>query len=444
MLLLNGHIHWGILHQSNFMKIKRIYHFSQWLSILQFTFLCIVLISCTSPKNSSDKPFRTGVLAPNLLLDESVFPARWLAQACEPQCDRDERSGHALRNFYIEGSSTDSDQEVSYIGKEEDASAAFQRRAGPKGRNVLHIPNIEYLPPPQIAYRSPIADEQSLVCGVSDNIPECYSVLRYGNYLIEWRFELAKWLWIESEEGLQLEEVEAILREMDLLVATEFDLPTSALEVTVSPNNNSIPFPLALTPPHTIPDLIEALSHDDLRMRVDATYALIPYESQAKDATPKIIDNLKYLGNLKYEEVVLVSEIDLRYASIRAIMAIDSGTREAIPPLLEIIQYNPFLRGHLKIWEHGTLMSDYGHLRSEAADALAKIGDSYLIPELIEILYVEDEEGIALNGIALAVGELAGEDFSWLENEQYYINGVPQTASKAIDWWEREGQYQDW
>ncbi|MCL4871886.1 MAG: hypothetical protein KJ063_23250 [Anaerolineae bacterium] len=80
-----------------------------------------------------------------------------------------------------------------------------------------------FQPPPEISYRSPIADEQYLGCGV-DVVPGCRAGLRYGQYFIYFYFDIDG----GKGDGLQIEEVEPILRAMDERASLLLGIPLEA------------------------------------------------------------------------------------------------------------------------------------------------------------------------------------------------------------------------
>jgi hypothetical protein len=99
----------------------------------------------------------------------------------------------------------------------------------------VQLPSTAFAPPPEIEYRSPIADEQYLGCGV-DVVPACRAGLRYGSYFIYFYFDLntryyTYYLDDDSikaemlhEGGLSFAQVEAILRAMDEHYANLFEI----------------------------------------------------------------------------------------------------------------------------------------------------------------------------------------------------------------------------
>jgi hypothetical protein len=107
-------------------------------------------------------------------------------------------------------------QQVYRLDSIEAARAKFQRVREVDFRS-RQPPNLQFAPPAEITYRSPIADEYYFGCGV-DRVPACKAIFRYGNYYIEFYFNLDEYrgYGLDYEgDGLKLEQVEPILRAMD-------------------------------------------------------------------------------------------------------------------------------------------------------------------------------------------------------------------------------------
>lgn len=171
---------------------------------LAATLSCVIPV----PGVPGDPVPAPGVPASDLLLDAQPFPAGWEVLPCEPYCDDTEKAGQAERTFHLTGVPGHVIQQMFYFGSENDAEANFQR----------YEETTPFSPPPEIAYRSPIADQQYLRCGV-DIVPACWAALRYGNYFVYFYFRLESGYDADGERveahGLKTEEVEAILRAMD-------------------------------------------------------------------------------------------------------------------------------------------------------------------------------------------------------------------------------------
>ena len=179
--------------------------------------LTILATSCVTFFGDQDSTSLPNVPAPELLLDAQPFPKGWEVDPCGPDLRRCYRESYARRDFgrfAIPGSVM---QHVYRFANVTAAKAKYQRVREvdfAKGRNE---PSSEFLPPMEIAYRSPIADEYYLGCGV-DIVPACRVIFRYGHYLIDFYFDLDSYreYGLDSEgDGLKIEEIEPILRAMD-------------------------------------------------------------------------------------------------------------------------------------------------------------------------------------------------------------------------------------
>jgi hypothetical protein len=176
----------------------------------------------------------------DLLLDEDPFPEEWEVFSCEPHCDRRERNGESGRSFGVVDVPGHVIQDVFYFDGEWAAKIKFRRYEETDlpdavDPNSVRTPRTVFSPPPEIEYRSPIADDQYLGCGI-DVVPACRAGLRYGNYFIYFYFDLRSSYYFDyldevqaekmlgDEGGLTLLQVEAILRAMDEHYAEQFDL----------------------------------------------------------------------------------------------------------------------------------------------------------------------------------------------------------------------------
>jgi hypothetical protein len=178
-----------------------------------------VVAGCTITNPVPAHPISTS----ELLLDEQPFPMGWQASSCEPYCEREERNGQSGRSFFRTGIPGHVIQNVFHYSSERAAHVTFDRykkmnlsEATPHAR----APFSPFQPPPEINYRSPIADEQYLGCGV-DVVSGCRAGLRYGQYFIYFYFDIDD----GQGDGLKIEEVEPILRAIDERVSLLLDIP---------------------------------------------------------------------------------------------------------------------------------------------------------------------------------------------------------------------------
>lgn len=149
--------------------------------------------------------------ASDLLLDNQSFPTGWRVLPCDPDCDDAERADIARRDFV---GTVDRPgavvQDVFHFANEEDALAKFER----------YEETDALLSPLEITYRSPFADKQYVYCKL-DNTPGCSVGLQYDTYFIYFYLHIDD----GSGYGLELEEVEPVLRAMDQRVSELFDMP---------------------------------------------------------------------------------------------------------------------------------------------------------------------------------------------------------------------------
>ncbi len=191
---------------------------------------CAVLFGDQEPTSLPNVP------APELLLDSQPFPKGWEVDPCGPDPSRCFRESYATRSFGRFAIPGHVLQHVYRFGNVAAAKAKYQRVREVdfgKGRNE---PSSEFLPPAEIAYRSPIADEYHLGCGV-DIVPACKAIFRYGHYFIDFYFDLDSYreYGLDSEgDGLKIEEIELILRAMDERAAVVLGLRPRA-EPTKTP-----------------------------------------------------------------------------------------------------------------------------------------------------------------------------------------------------------------
>jgi len=172
-----------------------------------------------------------------LLPDAQAFPQDWDVDPCtlSRKCFGETE---AYRVYGIVGVPGHVIQHVHRLGGLASAQAMFRRarEVDFKKSSPPRVPSSEFLPPPEITYRSPIADEYYLGCGV-DIVPGCIAIFRYGHYFIEFFFNVDKG-YVDGVEikgnGLKIEEVEPILRAMDERAAAVLGLRPRA-EPTKTP-----------------------------------------------------------------------------------------------------------------------------------------------------------------------------------------------------------------
>lgn len=210
---------------------SRFYRFTD-KKMSSLIFLTLLLLSCMIPFGrsiSNPQPVSPGsVPAHALLLSEESFPQKWGFEPCELPCE-DEGDAKATRFFGVAGQPGHVLQEVHYYGSGESAQTIFESFESidlSTETPVARRPFVPFQTPDEISYRSPIADDQYLVCGI-DVGAECRVARRYGQYFI-YIFIL-----VEDEVGeggLRIDEIEPILRALDLRVSKLLNIPMDNLE----------------------------------------------------------------------------------------------------------------------------------------------------------------------------------------------------------------------
>lgn len=163
-----------------------------------------------------------------LLLDDSSFPKSWDINPCAPYCSRSEDTKKASRSFGIVGIPGHVVQEVYRLDSVALAEKKFAtyRETDFQPRKA---PNKTFVPPSEIKYISPFADEYTFGCGV-DIVSSCIAIMRYGNYFV--------YLYIDTDdgagEGLRITEVEPILRAMDKMASNRLNIRNTSITETIA------------------------------------------------------------------------------------------------------------------------------------------------------------------------------------------------------------------
>ncbi|NJK81530.1 MAG: HEAT repeat domain-containing protein [Chloroflexaceae bacterium] len=174
---------------------------------------------------------------------------------------------------------------------------------------------------------------------------------------------------------------------------------------------------LSPTVPNTVPELIRVLSSDNAAARSRAAYVLAERPNEAVAAIPALIDNLNYQNS------------EVRIAAAHALGEIGPPAQSAVPKLMDMVEDQNLLT----------------HVRRAAANALAQIGDVSAVPALAHALYDSEDIGTTLRA-AEAIELLTYQRFTAPdESRNMYVDGrVLLVVAKAQQWWEQEGQHQDW
>lgn len=201
--------------------------------ISRFTLVLVLILGvgtgCTS-WSSRSAPNLPVVPAHDLLVDIQPFPDRWAVNPCEPACERDHGDIHAERSFAVPDVPGHVLQDVFRLESVAAAQAKFQtyREVDFRQHPPPQVPSSELLPPADVSYHSPIADEYYLGCGVHI-VPACRAIIRYGNYFVSFFFDVnqgtADGVLITTDEGLEISDIEPILQALDQQVAARLGLP---------------------------------------------------------------------------------------------------------------------------------------------------------------------------------------------------------------------------
>jgi HEAT repeat protein len=140
---------------------------------------------------------------------------------------------------------------------------------------------------------------------------------------------------------------------------------------------------------------------------------------QAKPAVPLLIDMLEYEKNAFTRSLIAETLGKI-------------GDPEALPVLFRMLQV-----------ERDVIFD----AREEAARAVGRFGGQarFVVPTLVKLL--DDENHYLTGKSACAIAKITGESFPDSEGECSFIspkNGEARIVTAAREWWQKEGQFQDW
>jgi hypothetical protein len=202
-----------------------------------------------------------------------------------------------------------------------------------------------------------------------------------------------------------------------------------------------------------VPALAQALAGPDSEMRHVAAHALSEVGPAAAPALPEIIAALR--SDKRDQEGP---------ALIITLGNIGPPAKPAVPLLIDMLEHEKedFIRSLIvealgKIEDpealpvlFGMLQAEKGvifDVREDAAWAVGRFGEQarFVVPTLVNLL---DDENQYLSGkSACAIAKITGESFPDSEGECSFIltdNGETRIVAAAREWWQKEGQFQDW
>ncbi len=197
-----------------------------------------------------------------------------------------------------------------------------------------------------------------------------------------------------------------------ILLATWF---CGCAGIAIGPYDDS-PLP---TPFTTIPELIEATTHPDYKVRFSAVVALGKLGPEAEMAVPALVSSLS-------DDVS-----DIRTAAAYALRDIGPAANPAIPTLVKMLETD-----------------EAESARTAAADALGELNDTHVVPSLAEVLYDETASQSLMINAARSIAHLTKNSFtdSAPGAHGYHLdsNGTPVLVIEVRNWWETEGQFYEW
>src|SRR5688572_16651698 len=128
----------------------------EFISVLVLSFL-LLASGCGIMEQQADNSQLPAVPVRNLLIDNAAFPTDWVVTGTD--CVRDCKSGEGdlfdRRTFGREAMTGHVDQEIYRLATTSRAQAKFETNRRNAFQKSHILPSTDYIPPPQVAYRSP-------------------------------------------------------------------------------------------------------------------------------------------------------------------------------------------------------------------------------------------------------------------------------------------------
>jgi len=182
---------------------------------LQVALIAIILTGCNLSRLQSKTPVAASPPASAFLLDSDVFPRGWTFESDEQGVIV------AGRDFYLPNAYGHSFQEVFRRPNDNEASKKYKTYlSGEFNVSGARQPAIPFVPPPEITFKSNIANEYYFACGV-DVIPQCKMLARYRNYFVYLYLNLST---NTEPGGLTYSEIEHVLEALESKVSDAFNI----------------------------------------------------------------------------------------------------------------------------------------------------------------------------------------------------------------------------
>ena len=189
-------------------------------------FVSIVLLGCGQEMapNLTLAPF---VSAPALFVDATAFPPGWIRNECAPNCGSLEKDFQAAQRFSVPNKVGAVVQNVYAYNSAEQAQNEYTRYRTTQFDASERQPSTDFTIPAN-SYRSAVADEHYLACGVSGGT-KCRYLARYRQYMVYIVADMESWQGYGEDildDGLSLAELERVLAAQDTLIVETLGLKT--------------------------------------------------------------------------------------------------------------------------------------------------------------------------------------------------------------------------
>jgi hypothetical protein len=183
---------------------------------LLFLTACTLLYPFYPETSFAPTPPGWGLLVSQLFMDDNAMPDGWKREADRPKGSfTDVAINHVYRGWRNAKEHTGGiEQSIwrSYVDSDAKKRFASQllNQYGPPSTPGPSTKYVPFVTPKELTFQSKVADQFYVACGWYD-YPKCIALARYRNYVTE---VIASWK-TDGEGGMTLEEVNAVLKNMD-------------------------------------------------------------------------------------------------------------------------------------------------------------------------------------------------------------------------------------